>query len=50
MALILAVLGAVFVAAGAASQSLSAGLVAAGVELLAAAYIAAYFKHGGHET
>lgn len=40
----LAVLGSVLVVVGVALWSLAAGLVLAGVEALAAAYIAAYVK------
>lgn len=44
MALILAVLGALLVACGTALWSAPAGLVVAGAECLAAAYMATYLK------
>jgi len=44
MALILAVLGAVLVACGTGLWSLPAGVVTAGLECLAAAYVATYLK------
>lgn len=45
--LLLAVFGAALVAGGVGLWSFPAGLVAAGVELVAAAYVGAYFKNGG---
>lgn len=45
--LILAAVGAVLIAAGVGLWSSPAGLVTAGAELLAAAYVGAYFKNGG---
>jgi len=46
----LAVLGAVLIVVGVALWSLSAGLVLAGVEALAAAYIVAYVKVNAGRT
>ena len=48
--LVVAVLGAVLIAGGVGLWSPPAGLVAAGVELVAAAYIGAYFNNGRRET
>jgi hypothetical protein len=44
MALILAILGALLVACGAGLWNVPAGLVTAGLECLAAAYVASYLK------
>ena len=48
--IVVAVLGAALIAGGVGLWSTPAGLVAAGAQLVAAAYIGAYFNNGRHET